>query len=403
MTTNPVVIHTTQENAQSALDLTNQFLAEAGAKDAKGNPLVIKGSVASPTWLMFLARGQQATEWQERGTKIYNALNIQECEAEQVENLALLSGVSRRQRTSSFVTVEIKNNEASAITINSRNSVFTDSVYSYEWYIGQNVTLASMEVARVQLYCASTTNVELQRGVAFNATPLIEGIWAPFTCLSLTPSIEGTKEETIAELRNRVIVGTSSYSMVNKTEDAISQLEGVSKCAIYFNEKALDSKELAGGITLPPRTCLVLIRGADANDLIAKTYFEYMDVQSYDPGSSFNVLTSYVRVGALNMPVHYMQCTAKKVYVRVTVNASASDVNYASYIREALSKYTDTTNCGENITSKMVSVWLNDVIDYVDVIGVEVSDDGETWSNITDIPCFNYATIDLDNISYVTD
>lgn len=401
MTSNPVDINTTLENAEEALTLTNKFLADAGAKDEKGNPLVFKQLAGSPMWLMFLARGQQATEWQERANKVYNALDIANCEEEQVLNLALLSGVRQKQRTSTFCSVYITNNEDSTIVINSRNSKFADSVYNYEWYIGQNITLATHVGAKVQLYCATTNDVSLPVGTTFTATPLIEGTWGSFSCQSVSDTVNGTRQETMAELRNRIMVGTSAYSMVNQAQDAIARLAGISKCTIYFNQSAINSMPLPGGITVPIRSCLVVIRGADANDLIAKTYFEYMDVQTYRPLGRDDVLTSYERIGALDMPVHYLQATLKKVYLRITVDTKRSDPNYASYCRKVLESYNGTTDVGQNITSKLASVWLNDMADYINVIGVEVSDDNETWSNTSNIDCFTIADIDLDNITYV--
>ena len=197
------------------------------------------------------------------------------------------------------------------------------------------------------------------------------------------------------------MLGTSAYSMVNKAQDAISALAGISKCSIYFNPSAINPLVLEGGISVPIRSCLIVIRGADANQLLAKTYFEYMDVQSYNPGASFSVQTSYVRIGNLEMPVHYLQATPTKVYVKVTVDLKASDQNYASYIRDTLAKYNGTTDVGQDLTSKLVSVWLNDVVDYVSVVGVQISDDNETWGIKSSISCFNIADIDLENISYV--
>ena len=402
MTSNPTEINTVQENAEEALALTNQFLAEAGVKDKDGNPAQLKQLAGSPMWLMFLARGQQATEWQERANVVYNATNIQECEDEQVENLALLSGVAKRTRTSTFVTVQITNNQDEAIVVNSRNSKFTDSVYSYEWYIGQNITLASGESAKVQLYCATTNDLSLNAGVTFTCTPLFDNSFDTFTCQNLSASVYGTKDETTAELRNRVMTGTSAYSAVNKAQDAIAQLSGISKCSIYFNPSAINVLTLTGGISVAPRTALIVIRGADANDLLAKTYYEYMDVQSYNPGSSYDVLTSYVRIGALDMPVHFMQATTKKVYARVTVKLNASDLNYAGYVKGVLTSYNGTTEVGQQLTTKLLSVWLNDIADYVSIETVELSDDGETWGSSTNIPCYNIADIDLENISYVT-
>lgn len=401
MTSNPNVVNTVQENAQHYLSLVNQQLADAGVTNDDGSSAQFKMLAGSPTWLLMLAMGQAFTEWQERGNVIYNALNIEACEDEQVENLALLSGLTRRLRTATFITVLITNAEDQTIVINSRNSTFTDSVYSYEWYIGQNLTLAKGDSARVQLYCSTTNDVSLPANTSFTATPLIEDTWSSFTCLSTGETIQGTADETIAELRNRVMVGTSQYSAINKTQDAIAQLSGISKCSIYFNVSSTDSMPLKGGITVPIRQCLVVIRGADATDLLAKTYFEYMDVQSYNPGSAHNVQVSYVRIGALDMPVYYLQATTIPVYVRVTVDISASDVNYAGYIKAKLSAKNGTTEVGENLTTKMVSVWLNEIADYVNVVTVELSDDGETWASTTDIPCYNVADIDTETIQYV--
>lgn len=402
MTTNPVVIHTTQDNAYATLELTNKYLAESGAKDNKGEPLKITNNAGSPTWLMNLARGQEATEWQERAYIVYNALDIANCEDEQVANLALLSGLRKKQRTSTFITVQLNNTSGATMTLNSRNCKFIDAIFEYEWYIGQNITLGDGQSAYVQLYCSSRNDVTLKPGVTFQCLPTIDATFTAFDCQATSSTVQGTKEETIAELRNRVMLGTSVYSMINRAQDAISALAGITKCSIYFNPSSINPLVLEGGISVPIRSALVVIRGADANQLLAKTYFEYMDVQTYNPGSPHNVQTSYVRIGNLDMPVHYLQATTTKLYVRVTVDVKASDQNYPEYIRDTLAKYNGTTDVGQNLTTKLLSVWLNDVVDYVSVINAEVSEDKTNWSSTSAIPCFNIADIDLEDIVYTT-
>lgn len=400
MTSNPNEINTVLENAEEGRALMNKYLAEAGAKDSKGNPAVVQHLAGSPLWLFALARGQQATEWQERAKVVYEALDIQSCEDDQVKNLALLSGLKQKQRTATYMLVYISNDTDQTITINSRNSIFHDTVYNYDWYIGQNLTLAVHTDARVPVYCATTNEVSLKAGTTFNVTPIATS-WSDFVCSAVSGTIEGSSAETIAELRNRVMVGTSAYSAINKAQDAIARLKGVAKCSIYFNRSATNVMPLEGGISVPARQALVVIRGADADELLARTYFDYMDVQSYNPGQDYNVLTSYTRIGALDMPVHYLQATAQKVYVKVSVNIKASDPNYSGYIKDVLTAHSGTTEVGQNLTTKLVSVWLNDVADYVDVIDVEISDDGITWGNSSAIDCYKYAEIDLDNVSYV--
>ncbi len=400
MTTNPNEVNTVLENAEEGRALINKYLSDAGAKDSKGNPAVVQHIAGSPLWLFALARGQQATEWQERAKVVYNALNIQSCEDEQVKNLAILSGLKQKQRTSTYTIVYISNDTDSTITLNSRNSIFHDSVNNYDWYIGQNLTLATHTDAKVPVYCATTNEVSLKSGVTFRVVPL-NASWSDFVCSAVTGTIEGSSAETIAELRNRVMVGTSSYSMVNKTQDAIAHLKGITNCSIYFNQSATNVLQLDGGISVSARQALVVIRGVDADDLIARTYFTYMDVQSYNPGQDYDVLTSYARIGALDMPVHYLQATAEKVYVRISIRIKSSDPNYSGYVKDVLTQYSGTTEVGQNLTTKLVSVWLNDVADYVDVVDVDISDDGVTWGSSSSISCFKYAKIDLDNIGYV--
>ena len=147
MNYDPNLVASVEDNASEYIDKVNNLLAQYGVVDKDGNPAQLAKLAGSPLWLMALADGQNIAEWQERLRNAYNALDITNCADSQVENLAVLAGVIKREGSAPYIILRVTNTTSKSITINSINCIATDTLTQNEWYSGQNYELIVDETA----------------------------------------------------------------------------------------------------------------------------------------------------------------------------------------------------------------------------------------------------------------
>ena len=364
---NPENVQTTEDNASAYVDNVNLLLAQEGVVDKEGNPVQLEKLAGSVLWLMALADGQNITEWQERLRNCYNSLDIANCADEQVNNLAILAGVVKRQGSTPFIILKVKNTTQNPITINSTNCIATDMLTQNEWYAGQNYDLIVDEEVNLVFYCKSRT-VEVPKDITF-ILHNTQGSWDDLVATSASASRILEPEETTADLRNAIMLRKGRYDAISQAETAIANLDGISKCSIYFNRNSLSPITLPGGRELPARTAYIVVQGYDIEQLIARTFFSYAIVQTLQTENS---LSNEVLVGATNQIVYYDQCESVTAYIKVKVRPKQGDTTYAQRIKDTLTPYSGTLKVGENITTQLVCEWLGSLDEYCTIISAYV-------------------------------
>lgn len=364
---NPENVQTTEDNASAYIDNVNLLLAQEGVVDKEGNPVQLEKLAGSVLWLMALADGQNITEWQERLRNCYNSLDVANCSDEQVNNLAILAGVVKRQGSVPFIILKVKNTTQAPITINSTNCIATDMLTQNEWYAGQNYDLIVDEEANLVFYCRNR-NVEVPKDITF-VLRNTQGVWEDLTAPSASASRILEPEETTADLRNAIMLRKGRYDAISQAETAIANLDGISKCSIYFNRKQLAPITLPGGLELPARTAYIVVQGYDVEQLIARTFFSYAIVQTLQTEHS---LVNQVLIGAIYENVYYSQCESVTAYIKVKVRPRQGDTTYTQRIKDILTPYSGTLKIGENITTQLVCEWLGNLDEYCTIISAYV-------------------------------
>ena len=395
MNYDPNVVVSTEDNASDYVDKVNNFLAQEGVTDKDGNPAQLVKLAGSPTWLFALAYGQNQTEWQERLRNAYNAVNIENCADSQVENLAILAGVIRREGSAPYIVLRITNTTGDSLTLNSTNCIATDQLTQNEWYSGQNYELAVDEVADLVFYCKER-DVEVPKDITFTISSNTS-LWDDLTALSMSASRMLEEPETLAQLRNRIILRRDRYDFISQAQTAINGLDGISKCSIWFNRNQLSSIMLPGNIELPARTAYICIQGYDAENLIARTFLAYAIVQTLQTDTS---LESQTLIGASYETVYYDQCKSVQAYIKVRVKPILGDTTYQQRIKDTLTPYSGTLKVGENLTAQMVCEWLGQLDEYCTIYSATVGTAADPASDITDIACTDLLQIIEDNITF---
>lgn len=149
------------------------------------------------------------------------------------------------------------------------------------------------------------------------------------------------------------------------------------------------SNSIIGTITIPPRNAYLSLKGYDYSGKVAETYYKYMNV----PATVGSEQEKYL-LGQQEMTVNfdYAQEVAVKIYV--TMKSSDMAVGAEGAVKTAIMAHSGTLNSGENVTSQLVSEWVQN-LGYGTIIDCSVGSPSGMMSNISPT---EYCIFDSDNI-----
>ena len=146
---------------------------------------------------------------------------------------------------------------------------------------------------------------------------------------------------------------------------------------------------ILGTITIPPRTAYISVKGYDYSGKLAETYFKYMNV----PATVGEQQEKYL-LGQQELTVNFDYTEEVPVKIYVTVKSSDMAVGASGAIKGAIMARSGTLACGEDVTSQMVSEWVQN-LGYGTIIDCSV---GTPTGMISNISPFEYCVFDNDNI-----
>lgn len=369
-------IDTPYNNAVAIINRTNQLLLENNIKDSTGEAIAqLEETPANPAWLFALACGQLHTSWQEALSKAYSALDPQNCEDDQVLVLASLAGIKRGNGTPSHITVLIENTSDESLTV-PFGTTFTESYVNQTWVLNKNINLLGKGKQYATLFTTTDGEYIVPSGTDFNYSGELS-----ITCVSTSSSSGGSSVESISSLRNRISQGEDSSNFVNQTKVAIELLSGIESCSIWVNSSSTESLVIGSGtsgpITIPPRNAYISIKGYDYSGKIAETYYSYLNIPATVGNNQEQCL-----IGQQPLTVNFDYAEEAPVNIYVTIKASDMAVGAEGAIKNAISAHSGTLACGENVTSQMVSEWVQN-FEYGTVVDCSVGSPSGMISNIS--------------------
>ena len=385
-------IDTPYNNAVAIINRTNQLLLENNIKDSTGEAIAqLEETPANPAWLFALACGQLHTSWQETLSKAYSALDPQNCEDDQVLVLASLAGIKRGNGTPSHITVLIENTSDESLTV-PFGTTFTESYVKQTWVLNKNINLLGKGKQYATLFTTTDGEYIVPSGTDFNYSGELS-----ITCVSTSSSSGGSSVESISSLRNRISQGEDSSNFVNQTKVAIELLSGIESCSIWINSSSTESLVIgsgtSGSITIPPRNAYISIKGYDYLGKIAETYYSYLNIPATVGNNQEQCL-----IGQQPLTVNFDYAEEAPVNIYVTIKASDMAVGSEDAIKNAISAHSGTLACGENVTSQMVSEWVQN-FEYGTVVACNV---GSPSGMISDISPAEYCIFNNNNIVVTT-
>lgn len=137
------------------------------------------------------------------------------------------------------------------------------------------------------------------------------------------------------------------------------------------------AESVFGSITIPPRETYISIKGYDYAEKIAETYYNYLDI----PASVGEQQEEYL-LGQQPLTLNFDYAEEVPVNIYVTMKSSDMAVGADGAVKNAVSAHSGTLACGENVTSQMVSEWVQN-LGYGTIIDCSVGTPTGMMSNIS--------------------
>ena len=202
----------------------------------------------------------------------------------------------------------------------------------------------------------------------------------------------GSGLESIASLRTRLMTNEAISPLMGAVQ-GLNALDGVSRAVVLYNPN-YDSDMILGGKTVPPKRAVIFIQGY--SDRIAKEYYRHMAAETYDDGTAHQ--QAFTMENGQEFSVNYYVPVAVDLYIRVSVN-EALTLERSNDIKTAMTSLSNTRQIGTNYTASYIIDTLNTNLNFPEITGVEISTDGENW---TDTTSFNEGNIGLISAARIT-
>lgn len=151
---------------------------------------------------------------------------------------------------------------------------------------------------------------------------------------------------------------------------------------------AVENSEI-GSVTIPPRESYLSIKGYDYAGKIAETYYNYLDI----PATVGKHQEDYL-LGQQPLSLNFDYAQEVPVSIYITMKSSDMAVGADGAVKNAVSAHSGTLACGENVTSQMVSEWVQN-LGYGTIIDCSVGSPTGMMSNISPT---EYCVFNNDNI-----
>lgn len=369
-------VRTPRENTQDMLAYVNKYCQDNDIRNSEGELVQIEDNYANPLYELLHGFGYMSSTIQKL---LYNAacsLNLARASDRQLMNIAEIAHVQRKKATKTTIPVMIY---SSLVTDPNAQPCVITTALSVTYVIGgttlvfhpaYDATIPVGSSLYTLLICETIGSYSIPADAitSFDTNP--EG----FRTMVSSASVPGQDEESIADLRLRIQERSISTTQLDRAADAISQLDGVSLCNIYFNYSNVNDV-IIGGITVPPRQALLFVQGF-SND-IAKTFYNYLCCNTAGSDYTYAVEQDYITHTGQALPVYIIPPTVVYLHFIVHVGTTILDTTKQG-IKDAICALSSSLTIGQNVTSTMVINKIQESYPEIQLQGVEISLTGET-------------------------
>lgn len=392
-------LKTPQENADSIVEYINTYCTSNGVRNSHGELVQIAQNWANPLYAIIFGASYLISILQKL---IYNAgcsLNIARASNRQLLNIAEIANVRRKKATKTTVTVMIYANTSSdtdpvpcqltkdlIVTLAYGSETITFSP-AYETVIPVNGSIPMV------LVCKQEGSYTLEQGAitSFDTNP------SGFRKMISLASVPGQKEETYADLRQRIEQRSTTGTQLDRAAADITQLEGVTLCNIYFNYSNV-TYTVVNGINVPPRQSLLFVQGY--SDDISKVFYNHLSCLTAGKDYQYALKQTYTTHAGQELPVYIIPPTFVYPQIRIFVNVKLITETIQG-IRDAIASLSQELSIGESLTSTKVINKIQEAYPQVPVNGVQLALDDNVFSYQVQVQEYQLIQFDDSKISII--
>lgn len=379
------VIDTPMDNALNLINYINEWMTINNVKGADGTIVQFAVNAASPIWLIILGIGYLFSAYQKLVYAAGQSFSIGDCSDNQLLNLAEIQQMSLAEGRPTIITARVTAGIGDLDINTLLTCTYEDAVFhpAYDLTIpaGTTATITLIEDTFTPYYIPANTITE------FDTNP------DNFVSMTTNNSVPGHREETLTQLRRRMQTERRAISPLQGCLSALKNLSGVQSVSLLFNESTT-TPLVIDGITIPIRACVLFIQGY--SPFIADTYFSYLNV----PCVNGDIVQGYTTQVGQIFEMSYSPPVAENVYVRVSVRQNNVPIVYRDEIKSRILAISGILNIGEQYTQKFI-INLFDDYNTVDILGIDISMNGVSWSNTSMLKLNEIGVITPSSISFV--
>ena len=385
-------IQSPKDIATDIVNYVNTYCSANDIRNRKNEVIFIDMNWSNPLFIVVYGIAYVISLVQKVMYSVACGFSIPDASDRQLLNLAQIANVQRRPAKKTTVRCTVLNNQNATLTL-SRTSPSTtctiqieglDVIFRPAW----DVSIPSGESSLVVLISDDGGSFPIAENDVlelYNDTVLITNI-----VLTHDASINGTEEETLVSLRERIQNRKGQSSRIDALIEALENLEGINKAKFFFNYSP-DTASTVHGVTVEPRMGLLIIQGS--SDGVAETFYSYMSCETTDCSSIHpdrSVTTTFTTLAGQTIPVYYLMPVQEPVYIKIYLKgAIATDDEEA--LKLIAASAAQNLNINDSLTSSDVINLLHEKLPDITFNGVELSKDGVTWTYVID-------TSDLDGL-----
>lgn len=349
---------------------------------------IISATTTNIIWLILLAVGDMRSVFDTLLFSAQNSLNPAECDDSQVLNLLPIVGTGLEIGTYSTVDVTITANNSGNVFIPNGSTMVLNSDVSF--IVQEDTTILATESDTITLIA----NIRGPVIVVENQLTQFSINIANISTITNTASVLGNADETVNQVRQRIIEGTTLPDLDGIIKE-IRSLQGISDAVVYFNPDPVNTLTLTGGLIIAKRTAQILVIGD--SPLIANAFWKTLLNTQGTQTQNYTTLSGQL------FPIKYSYATTQVVYVNIYI---PHDITIAGAIATAIKNIVLTLQpnlkLGQPITSAMVDQ-LFTTFTGITICGSDLSLNNsdfykEILVNATSVGLLNFNNINIVNL-----
>ena len=360
--------------ALSCLNYLNTYFSDNNVKDSDGNTLYIEPNISNPLFMLIMGVGYLTGTLQKMIYSAASGISISESADRQLLNLARIARLRRRAATKTTVMLTMQAEGSTEVRI-TKDSVVTQNIGQDTVIFAptQDMVIPAGGSINIVYVANIYGSFSIPAGQINKLDTPIPGLYS----VTNAASVPGQAQETIPELRARMNALSNARTQIDNAADAITQLDGVTMCNVYFNYSTVDGIMISG-ITVPPRMALVIVQGY--SDHIAEAFYSNMMCLTAGQGDSRAVVQNYTTNAQQVIPMYFIPPRNKAIDIRIYVSGTLSTAQQ-DLLKDAVMALAANMRIAAPITAGQVIRVCAERAQGVAVNDVEISVSGDdSWS-----------------------